>query len=44
MTGNCWPQFHVQSMIWATDDVGMELMLNPPAGASKKGPLRRGER
>jgi hypothetical protein len=30
MTGNCWPQFHVQSMIWATDIVGMELLLNPP--------------
>ncbi|KAI9746570.1 MAG: hypothetical protein M1818_000283 [Claussenomyces sp. TS43310] len=30
MTGNCWPQFHVQSMIWATDAVGVELLLFPP--------------
>ncbi|OLN87825.1 hypothetical protein CCHL11_00537 [Colletotrichum chlorophyti] len=36
MTANCWPQFHVQSMIWATDDVGMELLINPPAGSSEK--------
>ena len=27
MTANCYPAFHIQSMIWATDDVGMELML-----------------
>lgn len=30
MTANCWPQFHVQSMIWATDSVGLELLLYPP--------------
>ncbi|RDW70062.1 hypothetical protein BP5796_08459 [Coleophoma crateriformis] len=29
MTGNCWPVFHVQSMIWATDIVGLEVLLNP---------------
>ncbi|KZL85325.1 hypothetical protein CI238_10827 [Colletotrichum incanum] len=36
MTANCWPQFHVQSMIWATDEVGIDLLLNPPAGSSVK--------
>ncbi|KAK2052323.1 hypothetical protein LY76DRAFT_526908 [Colletotrichum caudatum] len=36
MTANCWPQFHVQSMIWATDEVGIELLLNPPPGSSVK--------
>lgn len=30
MTGNCWPKFHVQSMIWATDITGVELLLFPP--------------
>jgi len=30
MTGNCWPKFHVQSMIWATDTIGMNLLLFPP--------------
>lgn len=35
MTGNCWPSFHVQSMIWATDIIGLELLLNPPADPSK---------
>ncbi|KAI1379563.1 hypothetical protein F4677DRAFT_409685 [Hypoxylon crocopeplum] len=35
MTVNCGPRPHVQSMIWATDDVGMELLLYPPANASK---------
>ncbi|RDW89579.1 hypothetical protein BP6252_01611 [Coleophoma cylindrospora] len=29
MTGNCSPAFHVQSMIWATDRVGLELLLHP---------------
>jgi hypothetical protein len=37
MTGNCWPTFHVQSMIWATDIIGLDLLLNPPAGPSKSG-------
>ncbi|KAK1599053.1 uncharacterized protein LY79DRAFT_536771 [Colletotrichum navitas] len=36
MTANCWPRFHVQSMIWATDEVGIELLLNPPPGSSTK--------
>ncbi|TDZ87602.1 hypothetical protein C8034_v006686 [Colletotrichum sidae] len=34
MTANCWPRFHVQSMIWATDAVGIDLLLNPPASSS----------
>ncbi len=29
MTANCFPQFHIQSMIWATDSIGMELLLYP---------------
>lgn len=29
MTGNCWPQFHIQSMIWATDITGLELLMQP---------------
>ncbi|KAF4625058.1 hypothetical protein G7Y89_g13112 [Cudoniella acicularis] len=29
MTGNCWPAFHVQSMIWATDMIGIETLLFP---------------
>lgn len=33
MTANCWPQFHVQSMIWATDSVGLGLLLHPPQPA-----------
>ncbi|KAK2000039.1 hypothetical protein LX36DRAFT_631320 [Colletotrichum falcatum] len=36
MTANCWPQFHVQSMIWATDEVGIQLLLNPPPDSSVK--------
>lgn len=28
---NCWPNPHVQSMIWATDSTGLELLLYPPA-------------
>ncbi|KAF6839779.1 hypothetical protein CPLU01_01651 [Colletotrichum plurivorum] len=35
MTGNCWPRFHVQSMIWATDAVGIDMLLNPPPGSSE---------
>lgn len=30
MTANCWPNFHVQSEVWATDFVGMELLMHPP--------------
>ncbi|RYP21193.1 hypothetical protein DL765_002332 [Monosporascus sp. GIB2] len=29
MTVNCRPQMHVQSMVWATDSAGMELLLYP---------------
>lgn len=28
-TANCGPTPHVQSMLWATDDVGMGILLNP---------------
>jgi hypothetical protein len=38
MTANCWPQFHVQSMIWATDIIGMTLLLDPPPNASTQDP------
>jgi len=33
MTANCWPTFHVQSMIWATDSVGLSTLLFPPEHA-----------
>lgn len=33
MTANCWPTFHIQSMIWATDITGMETLLFPPEEA-----------
>ncbi|KAI1077088.1 hypothetical protein F5B20DRAFT_281420 [Whalleya microplaca] len=36
MTINCGPSPHVQSMIWATDSVGMELLLYPPTEASQE--------
>lgn len=29
MASNCWPQFHIQSMIWATDLIGLSLLLQP---------------
>ncbi|KAI1102363.1 hypothetical protein F4804DRAFT_267572 [Jackrogersella minutella] len=35
MTINCGPRPHVQSMIWATDDIGMELLLYPPGNSSQ---------
>lgn len=35
MTANCWPRLHVQSMIWATDAVGISLLLSPPAAAGR---------
>ncbi|KAI0388024.1 hypothetical protein F5Y04DRAFT_16328 [Hypomontagnella monticulosa] len=35
MTVNCGPRPHIQSMIWATDSVGMELLLYPPANSSE---------
>lgn len=31
LTANCWPHFHVQADVWATDFVGMELLMHPPA-------------
>lgn len=33
MTANCWPTFHIQSMIWATDIVGINVLLFPPESA-----------
>ncbi|PBP20236.1 hypothetical protein BUE80_DR008923 [Diplocarpon rosae] len=33
ITANCWPTFHVQSMIWATDIIGIETLLFPPQQA-----------
>ncbi|KAI9049305.1 hypothetical protein LZ554_007150 [Drepanopeziza brunnea f. sp. 'monogermtubi'] len=33
ITANCWPTFHVQSMIWATDIIGIETLLFPPQSA-----------
>lgn len=32
MTANCWPAFHVQSMIWATDSIGLTALLTSPTG------------
>ncbi|KAF3064639.1 hypothetical protein GL218_01435 [Daldinia childiae] len=29
-TATCHPKFHIHPTIWATDSVGMELLLNPP--------------
>ncbi|KAI1378298.1 hypothetical protein F4677DRAFT_466083 [Hypoxylon crocopeplum] len=34
MAADCLPQYHLQSMIWATDYIGMELLLCPPEGLS----------
>jgi hypothetical protein len=28
---NCWPNPHVQSMIWALDSIGLNLLLYPPS-------------
>ncbi|KAL7627999.1 hypothetical protein AAE478_002195 [Parahypoxylon ruwenzoriense] len=39
MTVNCGPRPHVQSMIWATDYIGMELLLYPLANASELDPF-----
>ncbi|KAH7321926.1 hypothetical protein BKA65DRAFT_482355 [Rhexocercosporidium sp. MPI-PUGE-AT-0058] len=33
ITANCWPTFHIQSMIWATDRIGIETLLFPPQKA-----------
>ncbi|KAK7757739.1 hypothetical protein SLS62_000117 [Diatrype stigma] len=37
LTVNCGPTPHVQSMLWATDSVGMELLLYPEAAAAASG-------
>lgn len=34
MKANCLPKFHVESMVWATDAIGMRLLLDPPKGSS----------
>lgn len=36
MTLGCRPIAHVQSMIWATDITGMEILLNPSEELAKK--------
>ncbi|KAL7626242.1 hypothetical protein AAE478_003012 [Parahypoxylon ruwenzoriense] len=36
-TANCLPKFHIHSMIWATDSIGMELLLNTPQGLARHG-------
>jgi hypothetical protein len=33
MTASCYPTFHVQSMIWATDLAGLTVLLFPPTAA-----------
>ncbi|KAI1386704.1 uncharacterized protein F4822DRAFT_324685 [Hypoxylon trugodes] len=38
MTINCSPKPHVQSMIWATDNIGMEFLLYPPSNSSELDP------
>jgi hypothetical protein len=35
MTINCDPQFHLQSMIWATDIIGIETLLYPSEATIK---------
>lgn len=32
---NCWPTIHIQSMVWATDRAGMELLLYPPKASPR---------
>ncbi|KAI1342426.1 hypothetical protein F5Y15DRAFT_412935 [Xylariaceae sp. FL0016] len=34
MTVNCTPRPHVQSMLWATDHIGMDILLNPPSNTT----------
>lgn len=38
LTVNCGPTPHVQSMLWATDSAGMELLLYPEAPAASGDP------
>ncbi|KAG4034388.1 hypothetical protein MFRU_003g03540 [Monilinia fructicola] len=40
MTANCEPEFHIQSMIWATDLVGIKTLLFPPKDVLAKLPPR----
>ncbi|KAK7754215.1 hypothetical protein SLS62_003792 [Diatrype stigma] len=44
MTANCNPQFHIQSMIWATDAIGMGLLLYPQKQEQKQQQRRRRRR
>ncbi|CAK7224278.1 hypothetical protein SCUCBS95973_005462 [Sporothrix curviconia] len=34
LTANCWPRAHIQSMIYATDDIGMGILLDPEHATS----------
>ncbi|KAI1096479.1 hypothetical protein F5B19DRAFT_488438 [Rostrohypoxylon terebratum] len=34
MKANCLPKFRIESMVWATDTVGMGLLLGPPKSSS----------
>ncbi|CAK7273828.1 hypothetical protein SEPCBS57363_005848 [Sporothrix epigloea] len=34
LTASCWPRGHIQSMIYATDDVGMGILLDPDHAAT----------
>ncbi|OWP01189.1 hypothetical protein B2J93_5469 [Marssonina coronariae] len=36
LTMNCRPRVHIQSMMWATDRVGMEILLFPSASLVEK--------
>lgn len=40
MTANCEPEFHIQSMIWATDLDGIKTLLFPPQDVVEKLPPR----
>ena len=42
MTGNCWPSWHVQSMIWATDSLGISALLFPPKNSKLLPPKEDG--
>ncbi|TDZ16623.1 hypothetical protein Cob_v010452 [Colletotrichum orbiculare MAFF 240422] len=32
LAAKCWPRFHVSSMIWATDQIGLEILMDPTLG------------
>ncbi|QSZ35641.1 hypothetical protein DSL72_008511 [Monilinia vaccinii-corymbosi] len=40
MTANCEPEFHIRSMIWATDLVGIKALLFPSKDVLAKSPPR----